>query len=136
CDRLRTAENRGLHQSLIGRAATDPFIMRVEPDTFPTDGATPWTVRIIVINNTIGTIPFVYNPNQLIVGDEPTSSGVGLLFTPNIAMSLDSNGDTIPNARIQSQTSFQDSDIRILGPRQRCVIRLSIPANQLGGIQA
>jgi hypothetical protein len=136
CTALRTADNRGIHQSLIGRAANDPLIIRTEIDPLPTDGVSNWTVRIIVINNTIGTVPFVFNENQLIIGDEPTSSGLGLVFAPALGMTLDLNGDGIPNARVQGQTSFPDNDIRILGPRQRCVYRLLIPASQLSGIQA
>jgi hypothetical protein len=133
CGRLRTGEDRGSHQSLIGRAANNPLTVRVEAEQFPTDGISPWTLRIIVINNTIGTIPIVFNDNQVIVGDDG-GSGLGFIFNPASSLSLDSNGDGVPNSRSQGLTSFPEDDIRILGPRQRCVFRVAIPANQLASI--
>jgi hypothetical protein len=133
CGRLRTGEDRGDHQSLIGRAANNPLTIRIEADPFPTDGLSSWTLRVIVINNTIGTIPFVFNDNQVIVGDDG-GSGVGIIFSPAASLSLDSNNDGVPNTRPQGLTTFPESDIRILGPRQRCVFRATIPANQLAAI--
>jgi len=136
CTQVLTATDRAQHQSLIGRAANDALIIRTEIVSFPDDGTRPMVVRVIVINNTIGSVPFVFNPNQVIVGDDPGSSGIGLIFTPAITASLDYDENLIPNARIQGQTSFPPTDIKILGPRQRCVHRVEIPANQLTGVQA
>ena len=41
-----------------------------------------WLYVVIIINDTIGTVPFVFNPNQVIVGNDTTSSGIGLIFNP------------------------------------------------------
>jgi hypothetical protein len=133
CGRLRTGEDRGSHQSLIGRAALNPISLRVENEPFPTDGVSSWTLRIIVINNTIGTVPIVFNDNQVISSDDG-SSGIGLIFNPAASIIIDSNTDGIGNQRPQGLTSFPEDDIRILGPRQRCVIRVTIAANQLNAI--
>lgn len=134
CGRLRNGEDRGSHQSLIGRAASDPLLIRVEADPFPTDGTSAWTIKIIVINNTIGTVPFVFNENEVIVGDNG-SSGIGLIFSPESVVNIDSNNDGLPNSRPPGLTSFPEENIRILGPRQRCVVRVTIAANQLATIQ-
>lgn len=124
CSRLRYADNRAEHQSLIGRAAVDPISLRVDSEPVPLDTASSLTIRIIVINNTIGTIPIVYDPNQIIVGDNG-SSGLGLIVTPTTSLS------TGVNRQNQNLTSFSEDQIRLLGPRQRCIHRLIFPASQL-----
>lgn len=128
CTRLRTAEDRGRHQSLIGRSSTNPLSIRTEVDPLPSDAAGTWTVRVTLVNNTIGTVPFVFAENQVIVGDTGTS-GVGLIFTPQTNV-------TIPGNARPTTTAFADSNIRLLGPRQLCVHRVQIPTNQvLGAVQ-
>jgi hypothetical protein len=134
CGLLRTGEERGSHQSLIGRAAIDPLRVRVEADPFPNDGISSWTIRVVVINNTIGTVPIVFNDNQVVVGDDGASTGFGLIFSPASSVSIDSNRDGIPNVRPQGISSFPEDDIHILGPRQRCVFRVTVPATQLNAI--
>lgn len=129
CTRLRTAENRAAHQSLIGRLARNPIVLTTEIDPIPSDPTATWTVRVTVLNNTIGTVPFVFDETQVIVGDDVASSGIGLIFNPPIALNL---GTGRRNAGI---TSFPENTIRLLGPRQRCVHRINIPVNQLAGIQ-
>lgn len=135
CTQVMTASDRAQHQSLIGRAANDALIIRAEIISYSDNGTRPMVVRVIVINNTIGSVPFVFNPNQVIVGDDPTSSGIGLIFTPAINATLDYDNNFAPNARIAGQTTIPAGDIRILGPRQRCVHRVEIPADQLAGVQ-
>jgi hypothetical protein len=127
CTRLRTASDRGLHQSLIGRSSEDPIDMGIQVEPLPTDGSSPWVIRIIIVNNTIGTVPIVFDENQVLTVDNNTS-GVGLIFNPPVNINL----GTI---RPQGASTFSNDNIRLLGPRQRCVHRVEIPANQLGGIQ-
>jgi len=128
CTRLRTASDRGLHQSLIGRSARDPIDMGIQVEPVPNDGISPWIVRIVIVNNTIGTVPFVFAENQVLPVDDNTTSGVGLIFNPPANINL----GTI---RPQGASTFSNDNIRLLGPRQRCVHRVEIPANQLGSIQ-
>lgn len=127
CTRLRTASDRGLHQSLIGRRSSDPFDLDVQVDPLPTDGSGSWIVRIIIVNNTIGTVPLVFDENQVLPVDDG-NSGVGLIFNPPANINL----GTI---RPAGASTFSNDNIRLLGPRQRCVHRVEIPANQLGSIQ-
>lgn len=124
CSRLRNAQNRSQHQSLIGRSSIDPITLRVEPDTVPQDTTSSLNIRIVVINNTIGTIPIIYDPNQVIVGDNG-SSGVGIIITPATPLT------TGANRQNQNINSFPEDQIRLLGPRQRCIHRLTFPANQI-----
>lgn len=133
CNLLMETRDRANHQSLIGRQATDPLELRASVGTYPTDGVSPLVIRITVINNTIGTVPLVFDPNQVIVGDNPATSGLGIIFTPPASPSLDFNSDGIPNQRVQQQT-FPTSSIKVLGPRQRCVHRIVIPNGQLSTI--
>jgi hypothetical protein len=124
CTRLRSAENRGFHQSLIGRNARNPLEIRVLPSAAPNTIDGTLTIRIVIENMTIGSVPVVFDEQQIIVGDDGASSGFGLIFTPptNITTGLTrtTGGGIVP-----------DSSIRILGPRQRCVHRVNFPANGL-----
>jgi hypothetical protein len=122
CEWLRRAENRAEHQSLLGRSAANPVGLRVQAGPLPTDAASSLFIRIVVTNNSLGTIAFVYNPLQVTVGDNG-SSGLGLLFTP--ANSLDTG------AVRQQANSFPESDLRLLGPRQSCVHVVEFPAGNV-----
>lgn len=122
CAWLRAADDRANHQSLIGRAAPNPITLRVQVDPLPTDPAALWNVRIIIANESLGTVPLVYAPNQVIVGDNG-GSGVGLIFTP-------ANGLTTGGVRANT-TVIPDDNIRVLGPRQRCVHTAEFPAGNV-----
>ena len=73
CSRLLTAQDRANHQSLIGRAATDPLLIKTEVSPYSNNGTDNLVIRVIIINETIGTVPLVFNPNQVIVGDDGNS---------------------------------------------------------------
>lgn len=132
CTFLRTGQNRANNQSWIGRSAVNPLSLRTQVDPLP-DLSSPdgtWIIRITVQNNTIGTVPFVFDENQVIVGDDGVSSGIGLTFTPAANLST---GNVRTNQGIQS---FPETSIRLLGPRQRCVHRVTFPASQLAAVQS
>jgi hypothetical protein len=120
CAWLRTADDRADHQSLLGRAAQNPVQLRVQTTAIPTDPAGSLYVQITVINESLGTVPIVYNPRAVIVGD-PGSNGLGLLFTPQT--SLSTGGTRNPTG--------SDADLRLLGPRQRCVHTEEFPAGNV-----
>lgn len=124
CRNLRQAENRARHQSLIGRSAVNPIALDVQTRPI-TQANQNLVVTITITNTTIGTIPIVYDPNQVIVGDATNSSGVGLIFNPP------NNLQTGGFRRAPGATTFAEEDIRLLGPRQRCVHRIEFEASQL-----
>jgi hypothetical protein len=124
CTRLQTANDRSRHQSLIGRSAVNPFEMRVVVPPLPEDPAAMWNIQIIIQNTTIGTVPFVFdNQARIGIGTIPDSSGIGLVFSPNVTV------QTIQFTSNAGFASFPESDIRLLGPRQRCAFRVQIPRN-------
>jgi hypothetical protein len=125
CSRLRTASDRANHQSLIGRAAVDPIGLTVRTSAIPVDPQGTFEVRITVINNSLGTVPIIYNENQVIVGDNNTS-GLGLIFTPQVGLTT--------GATRQDSGTFPEANIRLLGPRQRCIHRAVFPFNQAGAL--
>jgi hypothetical protein len=120
CDWLRTAQDTANHQSLLGRAAENALALRIQASPVRQDA--PLVINIIVQNTSIGTIPIVYSPQQVIVGDNGTS-GLGIVFNPP-------NGLTNGNTR-QDYSVFPEGNIRLLGPRQRCVHRMEFPASQV-----
>jgi hypothetical protein len=124
CDWLRSSDDRARHQSLLGRRVTNPFELTVDSSAIPLEGSGALTIRITIRNNSLGTVPVVYNPNQIMVGDNGTT-GMGIIFSNTNSL----NGIFPPRA--PDPASFPESDVRLLGPRQSCVVTLSIPAGNV-----
>ncbi len=123
CAWLPIPDDLANHQSLIARGTLSPISVSVRPRPLPPLSAASgdWEIDIIVNNDSLGSVMFIYNAAQVIYQDNNTS-GLGLIFNYN------------PNASIGSGGGRQDSgsapleNIRILGPRQRCVHTVLIPA--------
>lgn len=132
CERLRMASDRGRHQSLIGTSAEDPLTIRVVPDAVPppSEPDATWRIRIVISNNTIGTVPIVYAPNEVITGDATNRSGIGLLLFDNANQEVrfDIPGNSPGNIGVNS---YPNNVIRLLGPRQRCIHTERIPYSSL-----
>jgi hypothetical protein len=116
---LPTARDRGNHQSLIGRSAENPISVGVETSPITGDPAGLLVVTIIITNNSLGTVPFIFAPNEVIVGDNGTS-GVGIIFNP-------ANSLTTGGTRTTDGPAYDESKIRLLAPRQSCVFRVDFP---------
>ncbi len=113
CGWLRTGEERAEHQSLIGRNAAAPIRLRVRTTPLPAASGQSLRVTVIVTNTSLGTIAIFYNPNQVLIGDDNATSGLGIAFNrPN--PTVQGGGGTGP---------VPEDDIRLLGPRQSCVHR-------------
>lgn len=122
CDWLHRATDSANHQSLIGRAADNALSLTVRTGPIPTDPSAYWEVDIVISNTSLGTVPFVYNANQINIGDNQTT-GLGLAFTPNTYQAL--------NAGRVNAVSYAEQDIRLLGPRQQCTHTVLLPVSQL-----
>lgn len=124
CDWLRTGEDRAVHQSLIGRGvafATDPPLsLTVTTNTLATAPDAELVVRITISNNTIGTVPFVLpNANGAILGPNTGENGIGIVFN---------NAGVGGGAGVNS---YPETQIRLLGPRQRCVQTVILTGTQI-----
>jgi hypothetical protein len=122
CGSARQAEGRVQHQSLLGRAASAsgfPLAVEVSLGPYPIDATGTLVVKLVLLNRSVGTVPFVFPGDVLI--NNATINGAGIVF----------NNQPIPNVQAQ-QTLVPDSNIRLLAPRQRCVLRVDIPAAQFG----
>lgn len=124
CTRLRQSEDRASHQSYIGRNSTNPIALRVIPGELPPQSGGNLIIRMVIENTTIGTIPIVFDERQIIVGDDPATSGFGLIFTPANAMRTS-------GVRQTQGGNIPETFVRLLGPRQRCVHRIVIPSASL-----
>lgn len=122
CDWLRQGIDRANHQSLIGRAASNALELEVRASSVPLDASGVLSIDIVVINRSLGTIPIVYNINQVNIGDNGTT-GLGIIFDPG-------NFQTVDTGRTDSQT-YPEQNIRLLSPRQRCIHSIDIPVSQL-----
>ncbi|MDX2160178.1 MAG: hypothetical protein SF162_02525 [bacterium] len=125
CDRLRRADDRANHQSLLGRAAANPIQLRIAASSIPTDPNGSLFITITVINNSVGSVPIVYNPNEVIAGDNGTS-GLGIIFSPQTSTAGVGLG-----SRAQQPAAIPEEDIRLLGPRQRCIHQIDIAAGNV-----
>jgi hypothetical protein len=94
----------------------------VQPTALPKDASGVWDVNIIITNNSLGTVPFVYDPQRVIVGDNGTS-GLGLIFTPQNSLSAG-----VPR---QDSGSVPETNLRLLGPRQSCVVTVEFGAGNV-----
>lgn len=123
CRWLPSPEDLANNQSLIARAAVTnraPLELRVRTNSIPQNADGELLIYILVINDTIGTVPFVYSPDEVIVGNNNTS-GLGITFDPSANILLPGvNQRTDPN-------TYPESRIRLLGPQQRCLHIVTIP---------
>ncbi|MFZ4816567.1 MAG: hypothetical protein ACOYL5_18675 [Phototrophicaceae bacterium] len=120
CEWLPAATNLAEHQSLIGRAAAtngQPIQLRIRSSTLPTTPEGLLVIRILVINESVGTLPFIYDEDEVIVGDNGTS-GLGIRFNPETNIFR-------PGLNVRTDTvTYPETRIRILGPQQRCIHRM------------
>jgi hypothetical protein len=132
CSWLRTANDLANHQSLIGRASENAIGVDLRVAQIPTGAGGTLSLDIVVINRSLGTVPIIYNPSQVDIGDFGTS-GLGIIFEPGNLMARNTG---------RPSDSFSEQNIRLLGPRQRCIHSIDIPFNQVdpavlsGGVQA
>ena len=121
CERLPVASNRAFHQSLVARNNQDALRLEIQSGAIPTTAEGTLVVKVTLVNKTVGTVPILYNPNQVLIGDNGTD-GLGVVFTPAI----------VPNSQITRPTgTYSESDVRLLAPRQRCVHTFNIPSSQI-----
>ena len=64
-------------------------------------------------------MPILFHPDQILLGDDTASSGLGLIFSPQLPLQNFASRNT--------QTTYSTDEIRLLGPRQRCHITLEFP---------
>lgn len=124
CVWLREADNRASHQSLIGRTLSNqdepPISLGVRTSQLnPTDPNQNFSITVVVNNQTLGTIPVLITPDDLILDPNQPRSGLGVVFNSDAA--VPSAGETVD--------SYPSSRIRLLGPRQRCVHRVTYALN-------
>jgi hypothetical protein len=123
CAWLRRADNRANHQSILGRGVDNPFELNVTASPLPAEASGFLTIQIELRNNSLGTVPIVYNNQTVVIGDNNTS-GLGLIFTPANSLS-----GAFP--RGPEPQSFPERDIRLLGPRQSCIHDVQIPGGNV-----
>lgn len=123
CDWLRAGDQRAIHQSLLGRAVADrvnpPISLSIRTNDFPATVDGPLVVLITVTNETIGTIPILVTAERVAIGVDTGENGLGIAF----------NNGPVPAAS-QNIGGYPETQIRLLGPRQRCVHRALIQPNQ------
>jgi len=122
CVRLPAARDLAAHQSVIGRSVQDPLQLAVAPTTPQDSGAL--LIRLTVTNLSLGTLPVVFQEDNIVVAaSDEESNGFGFIVEPEPAEGT--RGRQAPDP-----DGYEESDIRLLGPRQRCVHTLDLVASQ------
>lgn len=122
CARLPAARDLAAHQSVIGRSVQDPLHLAVAPAAPQENGAL--LVRLTVTNLSLGTLPIVFQEDNIVVAAaDDESNGFGFIVEPEPAEGT--RGRQAPDP-----DGYEESDIRLLGPRQRCAHALDLIASQ------
>ncbi len=126
CSVLESPNDLAYHQSVVGRTVADnqPLRLLVRTNAIPADDATNFIIRILLINDSMGTVPIVYTPEEVIIGDNNTS-GLGVTFNP--ASNIFTPGVNLRN----DPAAYPLDRVRVLGPQQRCIHRITLQRNQL-----
>ncbi|MDX2077870.1 MAG: hypothetical protein SFZ02_15690 [bacterium] len=118
CERLRDGTNRAYHQSLLGRVVNQldetPISLTIRTSAL-NEQSTTISVTVVITNRTVAPVPLLITPGQFILAPEQPVSGLGI--TLNTTSPVPFTGE--------NATSYQESRIRLLGPRQRCVHRVT-----------
>jgi hypothetical protein len=107
---------------LIGRNVSNPIALQVQASALPSTPEGRLVITVIIINRSIGTVPLIFNENQIRIGNDGTS-GMGIEF--DVASQLNSGPIR------QDTPTVPTNNIRVLGPRQRCVIKIEFTGAQL-----
>ncbi|MCY4070238.1 MAG: hypothetical protein OXG60_02960 [Chloroflexi bacterium] len=122
CARLPAARDLAAHQSVIGRSVQDPLQLAVAP-TAPNESG-DLLIRLTVSNLSLGTLPIVFQEDNIVVAaSDDESNGFGFIVEPEPAEGTRGRQGPDPDG-------YEESDIRLLGPRQRCVHALDLIAAQ------
>lgn len=125
CRWLRKGEDRDIHQSLISRAISQdtdaPMSLSVITSSVSNDPNANFTITITVVNNTVGLLPIVIpNSDTMVIGTGTGENGLGVVFSATEAIPASTQVGT-----------YAEDQIHLLGPRQRCIHRVSFPLNQI-----
>lgn len=125
CRWLRQGEDRATNQSLIARAISQspesPISLRVETSAISSDQAADFVITITVVNNTVGIVPFIIpEGDTVVVGTTTGENGLGIIFN-----------STQPITGSVQVGSYPEEQIHLLGPRQRCLHRVTFTVGQL-----
>ena len=121
CARLPVARDLPAHQSVIGRSVQDPLRMELAPSPIDADGGL--LLRLTVINASLGAVPVVFQPdNFAVVAADDETDGFGIIVDPAPAVGANERNNPDPGG-------YVEGDVRILGPRQRCVHALALTAS-------
>jgi len=119
CARLPAAAGLAAHQSILGRQTRDPLRLALNTGGINDEGAL--MLRLSLTNMSLGAVPIVFQADNIAVADaDDETDGLGIVIAP--AVDLNERADPNP-------AGYDESDIRLLGPRQTCVHSLELLAS-------
>lgn len=122
CARLPAARDLSAHQSVLGRRTQDPLLLELAAGTIAQDGSL--ALRLTVTNRSLGTVPLLYQADNIVIAAvEDKGQGLGLFVEPEPV------DPTITRANPDAD-GFPESDIRLLGPQQKCSHAFEVDASQ------
>ncbi len=122
CARLPAALDLAAHQSVIGRVVQDPLRLELSSTAIADDGGLQ--LRLTVINTSLGAVPIIFqDDNFAVIETDDETDGFGIIIEPAPAAGLREREELNPE-------TYDEGDVRLLGPRQRCVHSLELRASQ------
>ncbi len=118
CARLPAAKDLAAHQSILGRQTQDPLQLALTASDIGGDGGL--SLRLSVTNTSLGTAPIVFQADNIAVAERVDDSD-GFGFSVKPAPAEGGRARVNPNP-----PTYEEGDIRLLGPRQSCVHALRI----------
>jgi len=120
CARLPAARDLAAHQSILGRQAQDPLQLKLTAGAINDEGGL--VMRLTVANRSLGTAPIVFQEGNFVVAEaDDDTDGFGLIIQPAPDAGLRERANPNP-------ATYDENDIRLLGPRQACVHTLELVA--------
>ncbi|MEP7289122.1 MAG: hypothetical protein ABI947_25495 [Chloroflexota bacterium] len=135
CIDMSSPKLSGSNQSLLARSdgASNGLILEISPDRIQIAQGQPLTFDVRFINDSMAPLTLFFVEDQYILGFTDTEDG--LIFSIQSA-----NGRALgepPNsrARIVAPQQYAASQLRVLRPRQRCSVNITVSPNRLAAAQ-
>lgn len=132
CEDLPRALVTGSNQSILGRAV-DPgeLTLELSADSVRIIPGSSLVLWLRFNNASIAPITLLIKPEEYVLRYTGQEAGINFSVLTVAGQVLGESAAVRPPFTIRQQ--FDNADLRVLGPRSRCAIRIEIPAIRLNG---
>jgi len=134
CLNLPSPKNSGSNQSLLA-SQIDPSVLRLElkPDAVAINQGAPLSLDLRFINDSMAPLTLMIIPEEIIYRYTGREDGIAFSIQSTSGQVLGESPNTRPPFPAHQQ--FTQNQLRVLGPRQRCSLRVDIDPARLNAAQ-